>query len=51
MDTWEDITRNEFIDELYSDFARDVLSGRDELYGEVINQFTSERLQSFYINN
>ena len=33
MDDWEDIARNEFIDELYSDFARDVLGGRDELYG------------------
>ena len=51
MDDWEDIARDEFIGELYSDFARDVLGGRDELYGEVINQFTSERLQSFYINN
>ena len=51
MDDWHDIAQDEFIGELYSDFARDVLAGRDELYGEVVNQFTSERLQSFYVDN
>jgi hypothetical protein len=47
MDTWEDYARDEFISSLYQDFAKDVLAGRDELYGEVINQFTLERLQSY----
>jgi hypothetical protein len=37
--------------ELYEDFARDVLSGKDDLYGEIIDQFTFERLQSFYLAN
>ena len=50
-DDWEDYARDEFISELYSDFANDVLAGRDDLYGEVINKFTSERLTSFYLQN
>jgi len=36
---------------LYRDFAADVLAGRDELYGEVINRFTTERLHSYYLAN
>lgn len=48
---WEEYARDEFISDLYSDFAKDVLAGRDDLYGEVIDKFTSERLVSFYINN
>jgi hypothetical protein len=47
---WED-AQDEWISSLYSDFAKDVLDGRDDLYGEVINQFTSERLQSYYLKN
>jgi hypothetical protein len=47
---WED-AQDEWISSLYSDFAQDVLAGRDDLYGEVINQFTSERLQSYYLEN
>jgi hypothetical protein len=43
--------REQFMPELYEEFARDVLSGKDDLYGEIINQFTSERLQSFYLTN
>jgi len=43
--------RKQFMPELYEDFARDVLSGKDDLYGEIIDQFTSERLQSFYLSN
>jgi hypothetical protein len=51
MDTWEDIARDEWISDLYSDFARDVLEGRDDLYGQVIDHFAAERLQSFYVEN
>jgi hypothetical protein len=43
--------REQFMPELYEDFARDLLSGKDDLYAEVIDQFTSERLQSFYLAN
>src|SRR5579859_5601034 len=43
--------RKQFMPELYEDFARDVLSGKDDLYGEIIDQFTSERLQSYYLAN
>lgn len=43
--------RKHFMPELYEEFARDLLSGKDDLYGEVIEQFTSERLQSFYLTN
>lgn len=51
MDDENDIARDEFIGELYSDFARDVLAGRDELYGQVVEQFATERLQAYYIDN
>ncbi len=40
--------REQFIPEMYEEFARDLMSGKDHLYDEVIEQFTSERLQSFY---
>jgi len=43
--------REQFIPELYEDFAREVLSGKNDLYGEIIDQFTSERLQSFYLEH
>ena len=43
--------REQFMPELYEEFANDVLSGKDDLYGEIINKFTSERLQSFYLAN
>jgi hypothetical protein len=51
MDDYEDYARDEWISSLYSDFAKDVLAGRDDLYGEVINHFASERLQSYYAAN
>jgi len=40
--------RKQFEPELYEEFARGVLEGRDHLYDDVIEQFTSERLQSYY---
>jgi hypothetical protein len=43
--------RKQLMPNLYEDFARDVLSGKDDLYGEIIDQFTSERLQSFYFTH
>lgn len=46
-----DSLREQFMPELYEEFARDVRSGKDDLYGEIIEQFTSERLQSFYLAN
>jgi hypothetical protein len=51
MDDENDIARDEFISDLYSDFARDVLSGSDELYGQVLERFATERLQTYYIDN
>lgn len=46
MEEWdEDYARDEFIGSLYQDFANDVLAGKDELYGEVIDQFALERCQ------
>jgi len=48
---YESQLREQFMPELYEEFARDVLSGKDDLYGEIIEQFTSERLQSFYLAN
>ncbi len=49
MDDDSDYEREAFIESLYSDFANDVLAGRDDLYGEIVNRFTTERLQSYYI--
>jgi hypothetical protein len=49
-DEW-DAARDEFINDLYSEFARDVLSGRDDLYREVVEQFTGERLRSYYLDH
>ena len=51
MDDEWDAARDEFINDLYNDFARDVLSGRDDLYREVVEQFTVERLQSYYLDH
>lgn len=52
MDTEEDIARDEFISDLYSDFANEVLAGRDaDLFYGVVERFASERLQSFYLDN
>ena len=48
-DKYRSQLREQFIPELYEEFARDVLSGKDDLYGEITEQFTSERLQSFYL--
>ena len=30
---------------IYSEFAQDVLAGRSEVYGDVINKFTSDRTE------
>lgn len=51
MNDEDDYAREEFISELYSDFARDVLAGQDELYAQVVDQFAKERLQAYYINH
>jgi hypothetical protein len=51
MDDEWDAARDEFINDLYNDFARDVLSGRDDLCREVVEQFTVERLQSYYLDH
>ena len=51
MDDENDIARDEFISELYSDFARDVLSGSDDLYVQVVERFATERLQAYYIDH
>lgn len=51
MNDYDDYARDEWISSLYSDFAKEVLAGHDDLYGEVIDQFTSERLQSYYLSN
>jgi hypothetical protein len=51
MDDENDIARDEFISELYSEFARDVLAGQDDLYGQIVDQFTTERLQAYYIDH
>lgn len=51
MNTEADDQYNAMIDSLYSDFAADVLAGRDGLYGEIVDQFAQERLQSYYVQN
>ena len=51
MDDESDYQREEMIDSLYSEFAQDVLAGRDDLYGEIIERFAAERLQSYYIQH
>jgi len=43
--------REQLMPELYEEFAHDVLSGKTGLYEKIIEQFTSERLQSFYRTN
>jgi hypothetical protein len=47
---WEHV-RKQLMPELYEEFARDVLDGKDDLYSEIIEKFTSERLQSYYVAN
>jgi hypothetical protein len=52
MDTEEDIARDQFISDLYSDFADDLLAGRDaDLFYGVVERFAAERLQSFYVDH
>src|SRR6266478_3910695 len=51
MNDDDDYARDEFISELYSDFARDVLAGQDDLYGQVVDQFATERLQAYYVGH
>jgi hypothetical protein len=51
MDDEFDVARDEWISSLYDDFAKDVIAGRNDLYREVVEQFTSERLQSYYVSN
>jgi hypothetical protein len=51
MDDEWDVARDEFINDLYNDFASDLLSEHGDLYVEVIEQFALERLQSFYLDN
>ncbi len=48
---YESQLREQFMPELYEEFARDVLSGKDDLYGEIIERFSSKRLHSFYLAN
>lgn len=48
MNDEDDYARDGFISELYSDFARDVLAGQDDLYGQVVDKFAMERLQAYY---
>ena len=52
VNTEEDYARDEFISELYTDFANDLLAGRDgDLFSHVVDRFATERLQSFYLDN
>jgi hypothetical protein len=52
MDTEEDMARDEFISDLYNDFANDLLAGKDgDLFYGVVERFAAERLQSFYLDN
>jgi hypothetical protein len=51
MDDWWDAARDEFIDDLHEQFAKDLFSNRGDLYQNVIEEFASERLQSFYLHN
>jgi len=52
MDTEEDIARDQFISDLYTDFANDLLAGKDgELFYGVVDRFAAERLQSYYVDN
>ncbi len=44
-----DDARNEFIESLYDEFAKEVLVGRNDIHGQVIAQFVSERLRSYYL--
>ena len=42
---------DDWLDDLYRNFAKEVLAGGLDLYEEVIAKFTSERLQSYYVRN
>ena len=49
MDTEDEIARDEFINDLYNEFANDILAGKDdEVFFGIVEKFASERLQSFY---
>ncbi len=50
-EAYESQLREQFMPELYEEFARDVRAGKHDLYGEIVEQFASERLQSFYLAN
>jgi hypothetical protein len=50
--SWDDEDQSdEWLGELYSEWAHAVLAGRDDLYGEVISHFAADRLRSYYIDN
>lgn len=51
QDRYESELRKQLMPELYEEFARDLLSGKDHLYDEVVEQFTADRLQLFYRAN
>ena len=41
----------DWLENLYREFSKEVLSGGADLYDEVIVKFTSERVQSYYVAN
>jgi hypothetical protein len=47
----DDYAYDEFISNLHSEFAADVMVGRDDLFGHVVEKFTTERLQSYYVDH
>ena len=49
MNTPDEYAGEEDFDRLYKEITKDVLEGGDALYDKVINQFTSGRLQSYYV--
>jgi hypothetical protein len=48
---WDDEDDDNWIGDLHSEWAEAVLARRDDLYGEVVNDFTAERLRTYYIDN
>jgi hypothetical protein len=50
-DAAADRWREQLMPGLYEEFAQDVLSGKNDLYSEIVEKFTSERLQSYYLAN
>ncbi len=51
MEDYFDYGLDQFTSDYYEEFSQDVLSGKNELSWQVIDQFMTQRLQEFYLKH